>query len=307
MPIRIRICRLLLVALGSGTSLAQTPHGHPAEASASSSLLSGMGSHHHPIATRNPQAQLFFDQGLVLGFGFNHDEAARSFRRAMEIDPQAAMPCWGLAWALGPRYALAALTPGSDTFLDIDSSREKAAFEAVQKAIRLSPDAPPNEQRYIAALAQRYSDDPHANRTLLATYRDAMSRLTRQYPDDLDAAVLYAESLMELRPWQLWRTDGTPEPGTLEAVNVLERVLGHNPDHPGANHYYIHAVEQSPQPERALPSAERLMTLVPGAGHLLHMPAHIYSQTGDYDALATTNQRAADVDQDYIARTGATG
>src|SRR3954451_23621827 len=139
MPTRIRICRLLLVALGSGTSLAQTPHGHPAEASASSSLLPGMGSHDHPIATRNPQAQRFFDQGLVLGFGFNHDEAARSFRRAMELDPQAAMPCWGLTWALGPRYALAALTPGSDTFLDIDLSREKAAFEAVQKAIRLSP------------------------------------------------------------------------------------------------------------------------------------------------------------------------
>src|SRR3954452_16874307 len=159
---------LLIVALESPSSVGQMPHEHATQAFSSGTLLPGMGSHHHPIATRNPQAQLFFDQGLVLGFGFNHDEAARSFRRAMEIDPQAAMPCWGLAWALGPRYALAALTPGSDTFLDIDSSREKAAFEAVQKAIRLSPDAPPNEQRYIAALAQRYSDDPHANRTVVS-------------------------------------------------------------------------------------------------------------------------------------------
>lgn len=308
MPIRIWIRCLLLVGLVTGNSVAQAQHKHPGKASFFSGLLPGMGSHHHPIATRNPQAQRFFDQGLVLGFGFNHDEAARSFRRAMELDPQAVMPCWGLAWALGPRYALAALTPGSDTFLDIDVSREKAAFEAVQKALRLSSYAPPHEKRYIEALAKHYSADPNANRrTLLAAYREAMSRLTQEYPDDLDAAVLYAESLMQLRPWQLWKTDGTPEPGTLEAVGVLEMVLGRNPNHPGANHYYIHAVEGSPHPERALPSAERLMTLVPGAGHLLHMPAHIYFQTGDYDLLAITNQRAADVDQEYIARIGATG
>jgi hypothetical protein len=134
-----------------------------------------------------------------------------------------------------------------------------------------------------------------------------MSSLTREYPDDLDAAVLYAESLMELRPWQLRKRDGTPEPGTLEAVAVLEAVLGRNPNHPGANHYYIHAVEGSPNPELALASAERLMTLVPGAGHLLHMPAHIYFQTGDYESLAITNQRGADVDRDYIALTNATG
>jgi tetratricopeptide (TPR) repeat protein len=262
----------------------------------------------NPIATRNPQAQKFFDQGLVLAFGFNHDEAARSFRHAMELDPRAAMPCWGLAWALGPRYALSALTPGSDIFMDIDLEREKAASEAVHQALRLSSHAPQNEQHYIQALAQRYSADPHADRrSLLAAYKEAMNRLTRQYPDDLDAAVLYAESLMELRPWPLWRADRTPEPGTLEAVSVLEGVLGQNPLHPGANHYYIHAVEGSPYPERALVSAARLMTLVPGAGHLLHMPAHIYFQTGDDESLAITNQRAADVGQEYIARTRATG
>jgi len=300
---------LLPLIIGTGTVAAQAPHDHSgADPTSSTVLLPGMGSHDHPIATRNPRAQRFFDQGLVLAFAFNHDEAARSFRRAMELDPEAAMPCWGLAWALGPRYALAALTPGSEIFMDVDLAREKAAFEAVQKAVRLSAHAPRNEQRYIEALAQRYSSDPHANRrNLLDAYKDSMSRLTREYPDDLDAAVLYAESLMELRPWQLWKEDGTPQPGTLEAVSVLERVLGHDPKHPGANHYYIHAIESSPHPERALPSAERLMTLVPGAGHLLHMPAHIYFQTGDYESLAITNQRAADVDQEYIARTGVTG
>jgi tetratricopeptide (TPR) repeat protein len=299
----------LLLVWAASLAMAQPPHHHSgADSQSSSGLLPGMGSHHHPIATGNPQAQQFFDQGLVLGFAFNHEEAARSFRRAMELDPKAAMPCWGLAWALGPRYALAALTPGSEIFLDVDLAREKAAFEAVQKAVRLSSQAPDNERRYIEALAQRYSSDPQRNRrNLLAAYKEAMSRLTRQYPDDLDATVLYAESLMELRPWQLWKADGTPQPGTQEAVNVLESVLGHNPNHPGANHYYIHAVEGSPHPERALPSAERLMTLVPGAGHLLHMPAHIYFQTGDYESLAITNQRAADVDQEYIARTGAKG
>ena len=220
------LCSLLLVALGSPSLVAQMPHEHSARAFSSGMLLPGMGSHHHPISTRNPEAQRFFDQGLILGFGFNHDEAARSFRRAMELDPAAPMPCWGLAWALGPRYALAALTPGSEVFLDVDLQREKGAFEAVQKALQLSTKAAPNERRYIEALAQRYSAGPHANRrNLLAAYKDAMSRLTRQYPDDLDAAVLYAESLMQLRPWQLWKADGTPEPGTLEAVNVLEAVL----------------------------------------------------------------------------------
>ena len=218
------------------------------------------------------------------------------------------MPQWGLAWVLGPRYAMAALTPGSEIFLDVDLKRERAAFEAVQNATRVSAHAPENERRYIEALAKRYSANPNASRRkLLTDYKDAIAQVARQYPDDLDAAVLYAESIMDLRPWQLWKTDGTPEAGTLEAVGVLEAVLSRDPQHPGANHYYIHAVESSHNPERALPSAERLMTLVPGAGHLLHMPGHIYYQTGDYEPLAITNARAAQVDEEYIRRTGATG
>ncbi|MFL6465183.1 MAG: hypothetical protein ACJ73N_12335, partial [Bryobacteraceae bacterium] len=275
---------MLFFGVFLGITARAAQHDHAESSQKPSVLLSGMGNHHHPISTKNPEAQKFFDQGIILAFAFNHDEAARSFRHAMELDPQAAMPYWGLAWVLGPRYALAALTPGSEIFLDVDLAREKAAFEAVQKAVRISSHAPENERRYIEALAQRYSANPTANRRkLLTDYKEAMGQLTKQYPDDLDAAVLYAESIMDLRPWQLWRTDGTPEEGTMEAVSVLEAVLGHDPQHPGANHYYIHAVEGSHRPERALPSAERLMTLVPGAGHLLHMPAHIYFQTGDYE------------------------
>ncbi|MGI8958961.1 MAG: tetratricopeptide repeat protein [Bryobacteraceae bacterium] len=300
----------LMLAMGifSGIAAGAAQHGHEENLGRPAVLLPGMGSHHHRISTTNPEAQKFFDQGLILAFAFNHDEAARSFRRAIELAPQAAMPYWGLAWVLGPRYALAALTPGSETFLDVDLAREKAAFKAVQNAVRISSHAPENERRYIEALAKRYSANRSASRRkLLTEYKEAMGQLTRRYPDDLDAAVLYAESIMSLRPWQLWKQDGTPEEGTMEAASVLEAVLSHDPQHPGANHYYIHVLEGSRNPERALPSAERLMTLVPGAGHLLHMPAHIYFQTGDYEPLAITNEHAAAVDKDYIERTGASG
>jgi tetratricopeptide (TPR) repeat protein len=271
-------------------------------------LLPGLGNHHHPIATKNAEAQKFFDQGLILNFGFNHDEAARSFRRAIELDPEAAMPYWGVAWALGPRYAFTTLTPGYDIFLDIDLEREKAAYEAVQKAMAMRSRAPEYERRYIEALANRYSGNPNQNRKkLLGDYKDAMARLVRQYPDDLDAQVLYAESLMLRRPWQLWKADGTPEEGTDEAVSVLEGVLSRDPQHPGANHYYIHALEGSQHLERAIPSAERLMNLVPGAGHLLHMPSHIFFQMGDYEDVAVTNEQAAAADERYMERSGTAG
>lgn len=271
-------------------------------------LLPGLGSHHHPIATRNAEAQKFFDQGLILNFGFNHDEAVRSFRRAIELDPEAAMAYWGVAWALGPRYAYTSLTPGSDIFLDVDLERESAAYQAVQKAMIMRSRAPENERRYIEALAKRYSGDANPNRKkLLSDYKDAMASLVKQYPDDLDAQVLYAESLMLRRPWQLWKADGTPEEGTDEAVSVLEGVLSRDPQHPGANHYYIHAVEGSPHLERAIPSAERLMTSVPGAGHLLHVPTHIFFQLGEYENVAVTNEHAAAADERYMERSGSAG
>jgi tetratricopeptide (TPR) repeat protein len=260
-------------------------------------LLSGMGSLHHEISTSNPEAQKFFDQGLTLIYAFNHDEAVRSFRRAAELDPKAPMPWWGIAVALGPNYNL-----------DVDPQREKEAFDAAQKAKSLAATGPENERDYIAAAATRYSDDAKPDLKKLSNdYARAMGELSKKYPDDPDAATIYAESMMDLRPWGLWKLDGTPSEGTLEIISVLESVLARFPNHVGANHYYIHAVEASPHAAWGLPSAERLGTLVPNAGHLVHMPAHIYSRVGDFEAAAKSNQAAAAVDIAYINATGAQG
>ncbi|HEY6944548.1 MAG TPA: hypothetical protein VI431_05355 [Candidatus Acidoferrum sp.] len=260
-------------------------------------LMSGLGEHHHTISAKNPEAQRFFDQGLTLVFGFNHEEAARSFQRAAELDPQAAMPYWGIALAFGPCINL-----------DVDPPHERAAYEAVRKAISLSPHATESERAYIQALATRYSADPGVNlRKLDTDYAYAMRELSRRYPDDLDAATLYAESLMDLHPWKLWTLDGRPAEGTEEIVAVLESVLRRDPNHIGANHYYIHAVEASPHPEWALPSARRLETLAPGAGHLVHMPAHTFFRDGDYAASARSNAIAADTDRVYLRDSGTTG
>lgn len=260
-------------------------------------LMKGMGNYHHPISTKNPEAQEFFDQGLTLMYGFNHAEAIRSFEKAAELDPEAAMPLWGIALALGPNYNL-----------DVDPAAELAAYEAAQKALALAPKALENERAYIEALVKRYSNDPKADlKRLGLDYSNAMGELMRKYPDDLDAATLYAESKMNLNPWKLWTLDGKSNEGTEEIVIVLESVLARDPNHPGANHYYIHATEASADPSRALPSAKRLETLVPAAGHLVHMPAHIYNRTGDYSGAARQNEIAAKVDEAYIKETGAQG
>lgn len=291
----------LLAAGLPSVALAQHSHGQPVEAAAArppATLLSGMGSHRHPIATSSPEAQKFFDQGLTLLFGFNHEEAIRSFRRAAELDPKAAMPHWGTALALGMNY--------NDP--QPPEERLKAALAEAQQAVALSAAGPEAERAYAAALAKRYSADPKADKAgLLGDYHAAMRELSRKYPDDLDAATLFAESGMNLNPWKLWSNDGKPAEGTLEIVETLESVLKRDPSHPGANHYYIHAVEASPHPEKALPSATRLQTLVPGAGHLVHMPAHIQMRTGDYLAAEKTNAEAAEVDRAYIRATGAQG
>ena len=221
----------------------------------SAPLLPGMGRHHHPITTKSAEAQKFFDQGLALLYGFNHEEAVRSFRRVAELDPDAAMAYWGIALGLGPNYNLP----------EVDREVVKAADEAVHKARALAGKMSERERAYIEALAHRYSSDQKANpKKLGAEYADAMAALVARYPDDLDAATIYAESLMNLRPWDLWSADGKPAPDTERIVAVLESVLRRDPEHPGANHYYIHAIEASPHPERALPSAERLAQLVPG-------------------------------------------
>jgi tetratricopeptide (TPR) repeat protein len=253
-------------------------------------LIPGLGAHHHPIHIHGALGQKLFDQGMTLLYGFNHDEAIRSFRRAAAVDPDAVMPLWGIAYALGPNINF-----------DVDGERESAAYEATQKALKVAEGAPENERAYVQALATRYSNDPNADlKKLAADYADAMNDLSQRYPDDLDAATLYAESLMDLNPWKLWTADGTPGERTEEIVAVLESVLRRNPDHVGANHYYIHTVEASPHPERALPSAARLETLVPNAGHLVHMPSHIYMRTGAYEAAVRSNAEAAKVDAAYI-------
>lgn len=260
-------------------------------------LMSGLGSIHHPVTTTNIEAQRWFNQGLALIFAFNHDEAVRSFKRAAELDPKLAMAHWGEALALGPNINL-----------DVDPAREKAAYEAVQKAQALASNASENERAYIDALARRYSIDPKADlKQLDADYKHAMSELVKNYPDDLDAATLYAESAMDLRPWKLWAADGKPAPGTEEIVAVLESVLRRNPNHPGAIHYYIHTIEASPNPERALAYAPKLAELMPAAGHLVHMPAHIYQRTGDYESAAQSNRDAAAADRAYMEKNGAQG
>ncbi|HKQ99343.1 MAG TPA: alpha/beta fold hydrolase [Pyrinomonadaceae bacterium] len=264
---------------------------------AETALAAGLGDVHHPVSTANDEAQKFFDQGLAYIYAFNHEAAARSFKRAAELDPQLAMAYWGVALSLGSNYNLQA-----------DAPQLKEAYASVQKALSLAPRASENDRAYIEALAKRYSSDPQADRqTLALAYRTAMSQLVKRYPDDLDAATLYAESMMNLRPWQLWSADGKPAEGTTEIVAVLEGVLKRDPTHTGANHYYIHAVEASPNPERALPSASRLERLAPAAGHLVHMPAHIYIRTGDYAAAAQSNADAIVADRAYFEKSGKGG
>ena len=260
-------------------------------------LVSGLGDLHHPVSTKNPQAQQFFDQGLRFIYAFNHDEGARSFQHAAELDPKLAMAYWGVAEAVGPNYNDPA-----------DPDRYKQAHEAVEKAVELSAAASPSDQAYIQAMAKRFPADPKSDLKKAAEdYRDAMRQVVSEFPDDLDAATLFAEAGMNLHPWGLWHVDGTPEAGTDEIVSTLESVMKRDPNHLGAIHYYIHTVEASAAPERALAGANKLAALAPGAGHIVHMPAHIYIRTGDYQAAVKTNEEAAIVDRAYIKASGAQG
>ena len=260
-------------------------------------LMTGLGDWHHPVSTTNKQAQEFFDQGLRLIYAFNHDEAARSFHKAAELDSSLAIAYWGVAEAVGPNYN----DPASE-------DRFKEAHAAIQKAVDLSANASGSEKAYIAAMAKRFPADPKADlRKAAEEYHDAMREVVKNYPDDLDAATLFAEAGMDLHPWGLWHQDGTPLAGTEEIVATLESVIRREPNHLGAVHYYIHAVEASNSPERALAGANRLAELAPEAGHIVHMPAHVYIRTGDYAAAVKTNQEAAEVDRAYIKSSGADG
>lgn len=260
-------------------------------------LMEGLSNLHHAVSTKNGEAQQFFDQGLRLVYAFNHEEAARSFRKAAELDPQLAMAWWGVALAVGPNYNL-----------PVDPDREKTAADAVDQAKALSAHAPQAEKDYVQAMAKRFSHDPKADFHKLDTdYSQAMRELSRKYPDDLDAATLFADSMMNLRPWKLWKSDGTPAEGTDEIVSTLEGVLRRDPHHIGAMHLYIHAVEASPHPERALTEADQIAQLAPAAGHLVHMPAHIYERTGNFDGAREQNAAAAKADEQYAEATGMQG
>ena len=285
------LCGALLCALSAAQDHAAHSSVHPV------TLVPGLGDLHHPVSTHNPQAQQFFDQGLRFIYAFNHDEAARSFQHAAELDPTLGMAYWGVAESVGPNYNDPA-----------DPDRYKRAHEAVQKAVELSSGALPSEKAYIQAMAKRFPADPNSDLKKAAQdYRDAMRQVVAQFPDDLDAATLFAEAGMNLHPWGLWHQDGTPEAGTEEIVATLESVLKRDPNHLGAIHYYIHSVEASKDPGRALAGANKLASLAPSAGHIVHMPAHIYIRTGDYDAAVKTNEEAASVDRAYIKATSAQG
>jgi len=269
----------------------------PTTAAKVAPLLGNLGDHHHAISTQVVLAQKYFDEGLILTFGFNHAEAIRSYKDALSLDPNCAMCYWGIAYALGPNINAA-----------MDPAAVPGAWDALQQAIKLAPTASTAEQAYIQALAPRYSADPKADRAPLdLAYANAMRKLAKAYPDDLDAVSLFAEALMDITPWTYWTKDGQPTQYTNEIVQTLETVLARDPNHPAANHFYIHAVEGSQAPERAIPSADRLMHLVPGAGHLVHMPGHVYWRVGRYHDAVMTNEHAIHSDESYIPDRGAQG
>jgi tetratricopeptide (TPR) repeat protein len=252
-------------------------------------LVDTLGTYHRSISSKTKEAQAYFDQGLRLLYAFNHEEAQAAFEEAARRDPTCGICFWGAALTLGPNINLPALP-----------ERAQAAYGLSKKAQALAKGASPVERALIAALAQRYANppptDPDKQHALDTAYANAMREVAKRFPTDADVATLYAEAMMDLRPWDFWTKDGKPQPGTEDIVATLEGVLRANPNHPGANHYLIHALEASPHPERALASAERLKTLEPGAGHLVHMPSHVYIRTGQYAEGSEANRRAIAVD-----------
>jgi tetratricopeptide (TPR) repeat protein len=260
-------------------------------------LLDGLGDLHHPITTLVPRAQRYFDQGMRLLFGFNHREAIRSFRSAAHLDPRCAMAHWGVAYAFGPHVNK-----------PMDSNDTAQAWVALQLAVVNKANASAKDQAYIAAMEKRYVSEHQPDRLALdKAFAGAMHDLAKQYPDDLDAQVIFAEALMNTMPWDYWTRDRTPKPETEEILAALRYVIARNPDHPGANHFYIHAVEAGPNPEHALPAADRLLGYAPAAGHLVHMPSHIYVRVGQYQDAVVSNERAVKADRDYIRHCRALG
>jgi tetratricopeptide (TPR) repeat protein len=257
---------------------------------ASVPLYKDLGKHHHAITTKSPQAQRYFDQGLRLTYAFNHAEAIASFKEAARLDPECAMCYWGAALAMGPNLNL-----------PMDPKDEPAAYTLAQQGLALAPKVSAAERAYLEALVTRYAAEPGGSRLARdKAYADAMREVAKRHPSDADAATLFAESLMDLQPWDYWTHDGAGKGNIDEIVAALEGVLKKHPNHPGACHFYIHAVEASMEPQRALPCAKRLAGLMPGAGHLVHMPAHTYMRVGMYREAEEANVHAVHVDERYI-------
>ena len=258
-------------------------------------LLKGVGGLHHPVTTSSPEAQKYFDQGLTLLYAFNHLESERSFRQVAQLDPGCAMAYWGQALALGPNI--------NDPVPDAE--REQKAYQAIQKAVSLSGTASPPERALIGALARRYAAQPDRQALNLA-YAEAMEKVAEGYPEDPDIQVLYADALMNTTPWDYWLKGGVPKPLTKKVLAALDNVMEKHPNHPGAHHFHIHAVE-AVDPDRAEASADKLGGLVPVAGHLVHMPGHIYIRVGRYEDAAEANRKAITADESYITQCRAQG
>jgi tetratricopeptide (TPR) repeat protein len=253
-------------------------------------LFTDLGTLHFPVTTNSELAQKYFDQAVILTYGFNHEEAFRSYSEVARLDSNSAMAYWGMALVLGPNINL-----------PMDSSVVTTAYGAINKAIKLLDNESEKEKDLVAALSKRYSKEKVNNRLPLdSAYSDAMRELSAKYPDDPDIASMFAESIMDIHPWDYWLKDGTPQPWTNEILTTLESVIKKYPDHHGANHLYIHAIEASKNPGRALASAEKLKFLAPGAGHLVHMPSHIFIRVGNYHEGSLANQRAVKSDEQYI-------
>jgi tetratricopeptide (TPR) repeat protein len=303
--IRVAGVAALTVGVPPVAALAQAPaHKHyesspeiekPSATGELAPRLQKLGTYTFPVTTRSKKAQAFIDQGLNLTYGFNHAEAGRAFREAARLDPSCAMAYWGQALVLGPNINMP-MTPED----------EPKAYALAQKAVSLEAKAPPRERAFIDAVAKRYSGKPEDRAERDQAYAEAMREVTKAYPADLDAATLFAESLMDLRPWAYWAPDGTPYPGTNEVIATLESVLARKPAHPGANHYYIHVLE-SRSPQKAEAAADRLRDLMPGAGHMVHMPGHIYMRVGRYADASAVNEAAIVADEDYISQCRAQG
>ena len=284
----VRLSRpLLCAAVPLAVACSSTPA--PESTAPTAPLYDNLGTYHHAITTDSPDAQKYFDQGLTLSYAFNHAEAIRAFKQALALDPECAMCSWGVAYALGPNINA-----------PITEDAAKEAFAAIEQA-RMNAVAD-RERAYIDALAKRYAADPKAERAPLdRAYAEAMREVVKRFPDDLDAATLFAQSLMDTSPWNYWGQDGSPREFTNEVIASLESVLARKDDHAGAIHLYIHAVEASPDPGRAEKYADKLAALVPGAGHIVHMPAHIYLRTGRYDDASMANVDAIKADEAYFA------